>query len=336
MLTPSPHIPLGIALFVAMMSGASAPALAQGAPGVHQDNSGLNGSLSRSDLEKMGGDHAGEANTDLPKNSPQARAKAEADSRKLLEALQIPCDLVDAQLVVTGTRRSAAGGKPMETRVYEAACQAAFGYLLETQGTDNPIAISCLAAEEARVADVAKGKQPSFFCRLPENKDVNAAVASLIAASGGPPCEVAQLQLFGRSASSQSEYSEVACRDGKGFLVRVALPGSPAKTTAMSCAEAARQGIKCRLTDAGPVETPVTLATFKSALAQHGVACPIDQIRMIGQEQHLKRYVVEYRCADQLSGRVAFLPLEGNTNPYEAIDCKEAAGRSIECTFTSK
>ena len=315
---------------------AGAPVLAQGAPGVHRDNGGLNGSLSRGDLAKMGGDHADDANADLPKTSPQARAKAEADSRKLLDALQISCDLVDARLVVTGTSRPAAAGKPIETRVYETACQAAFGYLLETQGTESPIAISCLAAEEARAADVAKGKPPGFFCRLPENKDVNAAVASLIAATGEPACDVAQLQLFGRSASSQSEYSEVACRDGKGFLVRVALPPSPSKTTAMSCAEAANQGIKCRLTDAGPVATPVTMETFKSALAHHGVDCAIVQIRMIGQEQHLKRYVVEYRCADQPGGQVAFLPLEGNANPYEAIDCQEAARRSIECTFSPK
>jgi len=81
----------------------------------------------------------------------------------------------------------------------------------------------------------------------------------------------------------------------------------------VSCADAAKQGIKCRLTDAGPVEIPVTLETFKSALAQHGVSCSIAQIRMIGQETHLKRYVVEYRCADQPAGMIAYLPLEGNT-----------------------
>jgi hypothetical protein len=56
---------------------------------------------------------------------------------------------------------------------------------------------------------------------------------------------------------------------------------------------------------------------------------------MIGQEEHLKRYVVEYRCADQPAGMIAFLPLGGNTNPYEAIDCSAAASRSLACKFTS-
>jgi hypothetical protein len=180
---------------------------------------------------------------------------------------------------------------------------------------------------------VAKGKEPGFYCKLPGNKDVYGMVASLIEANAGAACEVAQVQLFGRSASTQSEYSEVVCKDGKGFLLGTALPGAPSKTTAMSCADAARQGIKCRLTDAGPVETPVTLETFKTALAQHGVSCNIAQIRMIGQETHLKRYVVEYRCADHPTGMIAYLPLEGNINPYETSECNSAASLDVVCTF---
>ena len=79
----------------------------------------------------------------------------------------------------------------------------------------------------------------------------------------------------------------------------------------------------------GPVAAPVTLDTFKDALAQHGVSCRIEQIRMIGQEDNRKRYVVEYRCADQPAAMVAFIPLQGNANPYEAIDCAAALTRGI-------
>jgi hypothetical protein len=89
------------------------------------------------------------------------------------------------------------------------------------------------------------------------------------------------------------------------------------------------------LTHSGPVEVPVTLDTFKTALAERGVACKIEQIRMIGQEDHLKRYVVEYRCTEQ-AARVAFLPLPGNSNPYESIDCSEAAAdHQVTCEFAA-
>jgi hypothetical protein len=307
------------------------PGSAQNTPGTHQDNSGMNGSLSHEDLEKLSGDHPQDADA-VARDPAVARAQAKAQSGKLAKSLQISCEVSDAQLVVAGTRKPASGGKAVETRVYEAACSGGMGYLLETQGAEKPMAISCLSAEETRAADVAKGKEPGFFCKLPGNKDVYAMVASMITAGAGAPCAVSTLQLFGRSESTQSEYTEVVCKEGGGFLLRTALPGSQAKTVVTSCTGAAKQGIKCRLTDAGPVETPVTLDTFKGALAQHGVSCNIGQIRMIGQEDHLKRYVVEYRCAGQPSV-VAFIPLQGNTNPYETMDCNEAASRQVPCQF---
>jgi hypothetical protein len=322
-----------LAAALGMPGMSTSPALAQNTPGSHQDNSGMNGSLSRGDLEKLGGDHKQDATADAAQDSPQARAKAREQSDKLIKTLQISCELSDAKLIVSGTRRPASGGREVETRVYEVACSGAMGYLLETQGTDMPLGISCLDAEQTRAADVAKGREPGFFCKLPANKDVYAMVASLISAGGGASCSIRELKAFGRSESTRSEYSEVACQDGTGFLLRTALPGSQAKTQVTSCAEAAKQGIKCRLTDSGPVEIPVTMDTFKSTLAQHGVSCAIDQLRMIGQEDHLKRYVVEYRCAGQSASLVAFLPLQGNANPYQSMECKEALEYSVTCEF---
>jgi hypothetical protein len=43
---------------------------------------------------------------------------------------------------------------------------------------------------------------------------------------------------------------------------------------------------------------------------------------------------VEYRCADQPAAMVAFIPLPGNANPYEAVDCKEAASYLVSCQFS--
>ena len=52
---------------------------------------------------------------------------------------------------------------------------------------------------------------------------------------------------------------------------------------------------------------------------------------VVGQmsEEERKRYVVEYRCADQSASMVAFIPLEGNTSPYDAVDCAKVGGRSL-------
>ena len=324
---------LSVVLWAAMsIYGMSASVRAQNTPGVHQDNSGLNGSLSREDLQKLSGDRKNE-----PKDTPESRAKAKAQSVALLESLKISCDAGDAKLIVAGTIRSKSTGKEVDARVYEVACNHAMGYLLETQGAEPPIAISCLSAEEARAVDVARAKEPSFFCKLPGNADVHAWVSSMIQENTGAPCTVDKLQLFGRSASSHSEYSEVACSDGSGFMLRMAQPGYEAKTVVMSCREAAQQNIKCKLSDPGPVDAPVTTEALKDALARNGVSCSIAQIRVVGQEQHLKRYVVEYLCADQATGRVAFVPLPGNTNPFEAQDCAAAlADRDVKCSLARK
>jgi hypothetical protein len=149
------------AAFVAILCLLSAGANvvhAQGAPGVHQDNSGINGSLSREDLEKLGGTYKNDTSADVPKDPILARAKARAQSLPLLLSLRISCEVSDAKLVVVGTRRLKSGGRDMETRVYEVACSDGMGYLLETAGKEMPIAISCLDAEEPRMR--ARARRP--------------------------------------------------------------------------------------------------------------------------------------------------------------------------------
>lgn len=302
----------------------SAPAPAQKSPLGGQENGGMNGSLSRSDLEKMGGDHSG-----------SAPAKAKEQAAKLIATLQLPCDVSAAQLVVSGMRK--VDGKDTPVNVYETACGQSLGYLLETQGTATPVSISCLTAEEQRAVDVAKGKEPGFFCKLPENKDVYAIVASLVASDSGAQCKVQQLQWLGRSESAHSEYSEVACEDGKGYVLGTALPGSQAKPAVTRCGEEAKLGVHCRLTktaSAAQEDDNVTQDTLKQALAQH-LSCKIGPVRLIGQEDHLKRYVVEYRCTEPASGGIAFLPLPGNTNPYQSLDCAASALRGIACVLPS-
>jgi hypothetical protein len=322
-----------LAAVIWIFSGFGGPAAAQNIPGGNpRDNGGLNGSLSREDLEKLNGPKS-LSHTGGSRNTPQSHTKAKLRSEELVKALQLSCDVVDAELVVAGTSRTGASGIEVETRVYEVACRSGMGYLLEAQGSETPVGISCLAAEAARAADAAKGKKAGFLCQLPANRDAK-AVATTVMAGAGTPCAVSEVRWFGRSSTTQSEYSEVVCNDGKGYLLRTALPGSQAQTTVVSCADAAKQGIKCRLTDSGPIESLVTLETFKGALAQNGVSCKIEQLREVGQEEIRKRYVVEYRCANQGAGMVAFVPLAGNLNPYESVNCAAAATRGVMCTFS--
>lgn len=328
------HRATAFATRVVLLCVIATAAGAQNTPGgVSHESGGLNGSLSREDLERMGGVKPHNA-SDASQGSPEARAKVRADSEALAKALDIPCEVSDATLVVAGTSRSASAGKDLETRVYEVACSNGLGYLLEARGVETPVALSCFSAEAARLADAAKGKSAGFYCKLPQSRDVKSMAATLMAGAG-VTCAVRDLRWFGRSAATHTEYSEIVCDDGKGFLLRTALPGSRADTTVLGCADAARQGIQCRWTDPGPLEAAVTLDTFKGELVKNGISCRVDQIREIGQEDIHKRYVVEYLCEKQRSGMVAFIPLAPNDNPFETIPCNVAFNRGVLCALTA-
>ena len=324
-----PHLLRMLAL--ALSIGCGAVAVAQNAPNQDPaDRGGMTGTFSRADVEKLGGakDGAGDASHE----TAAARARARTQAARIAKSVGLDCEVVDARLLVEGS--VTVDGHDVPTSVHEVACAAGLGYLLEAQGSDKTLVISCVAAESARAADAAKGKEPGYFCALPKNRDVWAGVAALLE-SAGNRCTVRDLRWVGRSATTGTEYAEIACQDGKGYVLGTAVPGTPAKTTVLGCADAARRGIKCRLSDAPPpADAPAGLQVYKDALARNGVRCEIAQLRLVGQEDHLKRYVVEYLCAGQSSAMVAFVPLAGNSNPYEAIDCSAAAlDRGVACVL---
>jgi hypothetical protein len=259
------------------------------------------------------------------------RAKAKEESGKLIGALDLPCEVAAAAQV--GRGKITVDGKIVAVSAYEVACSNGLGYLLASQGPQKPIATSCFAADATRAASVAHGETPGLYCQLAANKDVKASAAALLTAAG-TTCAVNGFRWFGISASSQTEYSEVSCTDGKGYLLKSPQTGASATLSVLTCLDAAKQGLKCRLTDAGPVSAPVTAQTFRDALKRNGISCEPTQMRTIGRESVDKRYVVEVQCPEQPKGLVAFIPLEGNTNQFESIDCAAAVEREIVCKFT--
>ncbi|MGA2780216.1 MAG: hypothetical protein ABSF94_21890 [Steroidobacteraceae bacterium] len=263
----------------------------------------------------------------------QDRAAAKEQSAKLIAAMDLSCELVAAERV--GRGKIQAEGKTTGVNVYEIACANGMGYLLEPQGSQKPIAVSCFAAEAMHSASAARGDKSDLYCQLAPNKDVKATAAALLTRAG-EVCKLSDLRWFGLSASTQTEYSEVACTDGKGYLLKIPEIGISARISAINCQEAAMQGLKCRLTDPGSAPAPVALQIFRDALKSNGVDCEPTQMRLIGRETIDKRYVVEVQCPQQPKGLVAFIPLEGNTNKFETIDCGAAVEQEIVCKFTAQ
>lgn len=276
-------------------------------------------------------DYVGRAKIMKDLDPAAAHADAKVASTQVLKAMQLPCEVVDAEPV--GRGKTKINGKPEDVRIYEVACGNGLGYIVVSQGEGEPYAISCFSADSTYAIETAAGRKTDMFCQLPANKDVKVMAATVMSALG-TTCAVQKLQWFGRSAASHTEYSEVVCDDGGGYLLRTAQAGSTAPITVMSCKEAAQKGIKCRLTDAGPVEKPVTMDTLKEALAAGGVKCDATQSRLIGQESTRKRYVVEFQCPEHPEGLIAFIPTGDNTNKLETMSCADAVALHVLCELT--
>ncbi len=234
-------------------------------------------------------------------------------------------------------------GAKITARTYEVACGQGEGFFVVVQDPDPPVGFSCFAIEGQRAAAAAKGEKFDQACVLPANHDLN-AMATAVLAHAGTTCNVAKLQWYGQNTTT--EFTEVACGDGKGFLLGTALPGSDVATRVVSCTDAATQGKPCVLTKGASVSAAASAAgepaptreAFKAALTQHGIACTPsgnDDIRLIGKQNKSQRHVVEFKCPEQPKGLIALIPLGSNTNPFQSMDCAEAAKMGAVCKLTA-
>jgi len=260
------------------------------------------------------------------------KAKVRADVEKIINSAELSCRIKNAELVGIGEMLE--NGKKVPTHIYEVACIDSVGFILQPQGTQQPRMVSCF--EAAIFESSGKIKSDSaFLCKLPENGDVKVTAAALLTKQDRA-CAVSAIRWMGITASRQTEFTEVSCADGSGYLLQIPRINSDASVAAINCADAARQGLRCRLSDSGPIAQPLTMQSYLDALKQHGVSCEPVQLRVIGREVTNKRYVVEAQCIEQPKGIVAYLPLEGNTNKFEMIDCDAALQRNIRCKFIAK
>lgn len=256
-------------------------------------------------------------------------AEDKANATALAKSMPLSCDVTEAILAAEGPVTM--DGKSVDTKTYEAACANGMGYYLISQDPGKPYGFSCFAAEATRAADVAAGRPPGAVCQLPSNADLKAMMASVLSRSG-TNCAVRDLKWIGVSNAARIEFNEVACTDGKGYVLKTALPGSIVPPYVVTCHNSALQGLACKLTaDNGP--PTVTLQTFRDALTAHKVACTATDsgMRVIGQQNASKRYVVEFQCPEQPKGLVAFIPLNGNTAPFETLNCAAAAKKGAVC-----
>ena len=95
------------------------------------------------------------------------------------------------------------------------------------------------------------------------------------------------------------------------------------------------QGLPCTLTSSGDGGDGADIQG-RACRPQGGLHAPATtKCACIGQQTASKRYVVEFQCPEQPKGLVAFIPLNGNTAPFETLDCAAAAKKGAACKLTA-
>ena len=266
---------------------------------------------------------------------PRGKTKAPAKPTKeeivkqagdIVSSIALPCVVSDANLL--GEGKANINGQMLDTKNFEVACSNGLGYLLSSSPPLKATGYSCIAADHARAKNPAGD---SVICSLPANGDVKAMAGNALGKLGAA-CQVTGVTWMG--TTSGNELTEIACTGGSGYVLTAAMPGnSTSPPSAMTCVDAAKHGIFCKMSSSGP--PPLTLDTFKNALAQHNVACNATNGRSIGKENKLKRHVIEFQCPQEHpEGLVALVPLEDSTAPFETLTCAQAAKKyKIICAY---
>jgi hypothetical protein len=155
---------------------------------------------------------------------------------KVAADLHAPCEVIDAAPL---------SDRPSTKLEYEIVCKDALGWIISTGPNDKPLLNDCVALDAAALA-AGKAWPKGMVCSLPGNA---APIAGLkpLAAKIAPSCALSDGTFLGGGGDPPILRYEIACKDGKGYIVDNPAPGSSASLSSLTCDEAKAAGVACTL-----------------------------------------------------------------------------------------
>ncbi|HLY80346.1 MAG TPA: hypothetical protein VKQ70_13275 [Caulobacteraceae bacterium] len=252
-----------------------------------------------------------------PGSGAQCVLPQNADPKQGLAALVAKskpnCQITNARAIGQATDRTAT--------VFEVACQGGPGYSIQSSF---PVSASKPATFEPCFAI---SPSSPMKCTLTDDA-TSAAYVSSIVAKMGKPCTLKDRRYVG-ATSDGSNYFEVACQDGKGYMVEQLANGDV--KPAIDCAIADNIGGGCTLTNARQAESEQDGLYTKLAHAA-GYNCDVSRyapfnVDVPGHE------VVELACSNRPDGAVAIFPAS-STEKAQIYDCAHSEVAGYRCSFT--
>jgi hypothetical protein len=211
-------------------------------------------------------------------------------------------------------------GASAKNTFFEVSCQGGYGYILVSgypaSAEGEVKANTCLAYEPGG----------NLFCEL-TSREAQLGMVDTLAAASGKNCTVTDKRYI-LSDIRGSMYFEIACSDGKGYVLERASNGSLAR--AIDCANAPG-GAECTLTDAREAQTEQA-GLYSRLAAKVGFPCKVEKYALF-PTRIARTEVVELKCSDRPDGGVAVFDASGGGKVF---NCILAELEGYRCSFSPK
>jgi len=207
-------------------------------------------------------------------------------------------------------------GPTPDKQVYEVSCQDGQGLVVMT-----PIAGGAPEADNC----LAYGGTSTIKCTM-TTPEQEIAVVDAVASSSGK-CSAIKAKRYVLTTTDGSDYYEVACSDGKGYMIQVDHTGKLADT--IGCAEAFQIGGGCSLTDARQALTQQN-SVYTDLAKKAGFDCAVSKYALFPTSDATKE-IVEMACSNRPDGGVGIFPARG---PSHVFDCLRSQDEGYKCSYT--
>jgi hypothetical protein len=208
-------------------------------------------------------------------------------------------------------------GTTPDMSVYELACQGGAGYIMMVpRKSGSPASLNpCLGYDDAN---------GNLKCELTTPAQ-RAAYIDQISAASGKNCTVKAKRYVGATAD-HSDYVEVACADGKGYMMKSDSGGKFKE--AIDCVAASGIAGGCTLTDTRAAQTEQN-NLYADLAKKAGFDCKVAKYASFAVQSGAE--VVELQCSNRPDGGIGIFPARGAPR---VLDCVRSLTEGYKCSFS--
>jgi len=258
----------------------------------------------------------------LETNKPQADGKpstllcklaGNADPKQQLAAFvaktPVACPIADARSI---------GASPTNT-YFELGCADGSGFIMVTS---TPMSLDQEVKMNTCLAYEAGG---NISCEL-STREAQLGVVDKLMASSDKRCAITDKRYI-LTTINASTYFEVACQDGKGYVLERNAAGALART--IDCANAPA-GAECNLTDSREAKTEQA-GLYSRLATQAGFQCTVAKYALFPSKP--REEVVELQCSNRPDGGVAVFDAAGGG---KVTNCVLSMLDGYKCSFSNQ